>query len=394
MGMNIKLDQLLNLPELEITLVEIEDSRMTIHCKSRLGEAICPSCLKPTKEVRRYYHRRIRDLPITGREVYLDLEERQFYCFDCNRYFSERFSFVDLNRNYTCRYEDYIYFRCEGSTIRQISLQENLLWDVVDDIFIRWAQRDIDSPREVRWLGIDELSLRKGHRSYACVLIDLERACVIDILPKRTVEYLSAYFRNKGEVFLSGIEIFSSDMWDGFVKVAQKLMPQAMIVVDRFHVTGQLCDALDRYRRHLRRDHPKQEVLKGIKWLLLKHREELTEEEQDRLEAAFECFPQLEQCYFLKETFRLWFDQFHSLEKAERFLGFWIEQAEALQNRYLDRFLKTLCRWKDKILNYFRCGVTNGLVEGMNHAIRQIMRRAYGYSNFQHFRLRVLVECR
>ena len=67
-------------------------------------------------------------------------------------------------------------------------------------------------------------------------------------------------------------------------------------------MTGQLCDALDRYRRRLRRDHPKEEVLKGIKWLLLKHQEELTQEEQYRLEAAFECFPQLEQCYFLKET--------------------------------------------------------------------------------------------
>ena len=76
---------------------------------------------------------------------------------------------------------------------------------------------------------------------------------------------------------------------------------------------------------------PKQEALKGIKWSLLKHREELTKEKKDRLEAAFERFPQPEQCYFLKETFRFWFDQFHSPQKAERFLGFWIEQAEALQ---------------------------------------------------------------
>ena len=176
-----------------------------------------------------------------------------------------------MNRNYTHRYENYIYFRCGGSTIRQVSIEENLLWDVVDDILGRWAQKDIDFPSKVRWSGIDELSLRKGHSSYACVLIDLERACVIDILPKRTLEYLSFYFRSKGKAFLSGIEIFSSDMWDGFIKVAQELMPQAMIVVDRFHVTGQLSNALDRYRKNLRRHHPKEEVLKGIKWLLLKH---------------------------------------------------------------------------------------------------------------------------
>lgn len=392
--MHIALEQLLALPELEITSVEIEERRMTIHCESRFGEALCPSCLKPTKEVRRVYHRRIRDLSITGREVYLDLEVRQFYCIECDRYFSERFSFVDAHRSYTRRYEDYISFRCQGMTIRQVSLQENLLWDVVDDIFTRKANKDIRMPARVRWLGIDEISLRKGHRTYACVLVDLERACVIDLLPQRTAEYLTSYFQSKGEAFLSGVEVFSSDMWKGFIKVARELMPQALIVVDRFHVAGQLADALDRYRRHLRRHHPDVEELKGIKWLLLKHKEDLSPEDHDRLEAAFARFPQLEQCYLLKETLRHWFDQFEERQEAAHFLSSWIAQAQALENRYLNHFLKTLARWKDKILNYFEGKISNGLVEGINHAIRQIMRRAYGYSNFHHFRLRVLVECR
>ena len=171
-------------------------------------------------------------------------------------------------------------------------------------------------------------------------------------------------------------------------------MTQALIVVDRFHVAGQLADALDRYRRFLRRHHPNVEELKGIKRLLLKHKEELSQEDRDRLEAAFARFPQLEQCYLLKEMLRHWFDHFEDRQKAEHFLGYWIKQAQALENRYMNRFLKTLDRWKDEILNYFGCGITNGLVEGINHAIRQIKRRAYGYSNFQHFRLRVLVECR
>ena len=103
--MYIELEQLLDLPELEITSVEIEERRMTIHCRSGLGEALCPSCLQPTKEVRKPYQRRIRDLSITGREVYLQVEVRQFYCFDCDRYFSERFGFVGPHRSYTKRYE-------------------------------------------------------------------------------------------------------------------------------------------------------------------------------------------------------------------------------------------------------------------------------------------------
>ena len=331
--MHIELEQLLNLPELELTSVEIEARRITIHCRSRLGAAPCPSCLKATKEVRKSYTRRIRDLSITGREVYLQLEVRQFYCFDCDRYFSERFSFVDPHRSYTKRYEDYIYFCCQGATIRYVSVQENLLWDVVDDIFTRKANQDIRFPPKVRWLGVDELSLRKGHKHYACVLVDLERACVIDLLPKRTAEYLTEYLRGKGAAFLRGVEIFSTDLWKGFVKVAQALMPQALIVVDRFHVNGQLLEALDGYRRHLRRDHLDVEELKGIKWLLLKHKEDLSQEEANRLEAAFARLPQLEQCYMLKETLRHWFDHFEDRSDAKRFLGDWIGQAQALDNR-------------------------------------------------------------
>jgi len=196
--MPIELEQLLGLPELEITSVEIEERRMTIHCGSLFGEVLCPSCLKPTKEVRRIYHRRIRDLSITGREVYLDLEVRQFYCIECDRYFSERFSFVDAHRSYTRRYEDYLYVRCQGMTLRQVSLQENLLWDVVDDIFTRKANKAIRISTQVRWFGIDEISLRKGHCAYACVLVDLERACGIDLLPQRTAEYFDALLSRQG----------------------------------------------------------------------------------------------------------------------------------------------------------------------------------------------------
>ena len=392
--MYIELEQLLDLPELEITSVEIEERRMTIHCRSRLGEALCPSCLQATQEVRKPYQRRMRDFSIPGREAYLQGEVRQFYCFACDRDFSERLSFVDPHRSYTQRYEAYIYFRGQGSTIRQVSLQENLLWDVVNDLFTRLATRDIKHSPKVRWGGLDEVSLRQGPRNYAWVVVDLERAGVMDILPERTGEYLPKYFKGQGEAFLRGVEIFSVDMWKGFVSVAEKLMPQAKLVVARFHVVGQLSDALDGYRRHLRRHHPKVEELKGIKWLLLKHKEALSQEEADRLEGAFARFPQLEQCYLLKETLRYWVDNFEDRQEAEQFLGHWIAQAKALENQYLNRFLGTLARWKDKILNYFGCGITNGLVEGINHVIRQIMRRAYGYLNFQHFRLRVLVECR
>ena len=225
--MQIDLHTLLNLPELAITSVEMTDKKLLIFSHNRLGEAICPSCLRPTGEVKKYYQRTIRDLPITGRAVYLKLEERQFFCPDCTRYFSERFTFVRPNRTTTNRYEAYVFDRCEKTPISQVAIWENLCWSVVQAIYARYASEHMARVDAVRWLGIDELALRKGHKSYVCVLVDLEQGCVIDLLPDRTKAYLLAYFEKKGTAFCEQIEVFCCDMWDGFVKTAQTLMPNA-----------------------------------------------------------------------------------------------------------------------------------------------------------------------
>jgi transposase len=391
--MKIDLEALLNLPELEITSVEMTDQKLTVFCRSRFGQALCPSCLKKTQQVRRRYRRKVRDLSITGRDVYLELEERQFYCPDCDRYFSERFSFVEPNRTTTTRYEAYLYRRCQKATILDVAVQENLLWDVVQAIFQRRAEGLTSQFDSVRWLGIDEIALRKGHKNYACVLVDLQKGCVVELLRERTLSYLTDYFRQKGEAFLSQIEVFSSDMWDGFINVAETLMPNAVIVVDRFHVMGNLHKALDSFRRYLRRIHKDAAVLKDLRWNLLKHPEDLTQEQKTHLEQAFEFCPQLEQVYQLKEDFRLWYDSFSDPQQADTWLEGWIQQAQGLDNIYLNTFVETLKRWRSKILNFFLYRVTNGIVEGINNVLKLIKRRAFGYLNFDHFRLRALAEC-
>ena len=392
--MKIDIEALLNLPELTVTGVELSEQKLVIHCCSRLGEGLCPSCLKPTKEVKKYYQRTIRDLSITGREVYLELEERQFYCPDCDRYFSERFSFVEPNRTTTQRYEAYLFTRCEKTCLSQVAVLENLCWPVVQTIYERQASRALAPYDKVRWLGIDEIALRKGHKHFACVLIDLERACVIDLLPSRKQAYVISYLKEKGAAFCQTIEVFSCDMWDGFINTAKAVLPNATVVIDRFHVMQNLHDAIDKARRALRRKHPEEAVLKRLRWLLLKHPEDLSPDEKIRLEHAFSAFPQVEQLWQLKEDFRRWYDTFDCPHKADWWISQWIEQAKTLENRYLDAFVKTLSRWRTYILNFFINRITNGLVEGINNMIKAIKRRAFGFRLFEHFRLRVLLECR
>jgi transposase len=90
-----------------------------IDCHSKFEESICPSCLKKCKKVSSVSTRRVRDMSILGKEVYLNLESRQFHCVDCSRYFQEQFSFVKPSKTNTIRLEEYLYACLKTSSFNQ-----------------------------------------------------------------------------------------------------------------------------------------------------------------------------------------------------------------------------------------------------------------------------------
>ena len=106
----------------------------------------------------------IRDLPVFGRRVYLKVPYRQFYCSNCQRYFTEGLQFGDWERRYTLIYEETIYERIQASSIAQVSREEGISFDQVQGIFNpKHAQKNEDWGEVIR-LSIDEISLRKGHQ--------------------------------------------------------------------------------------------------------------------------------------------------------------------------------------------------------------------------------------
>lgn len=115
------------------------------------------------------------------------------------------------------------------------------------------------------------------------VIVNLDTGEVLDILPNRTKAELMAYFQAMGKVFCESIEVFCSDMWDGYIEMAKVVFPYAEIIVDRFHFFSHLQKVVDTVRKQMRRKYPKSEALKKIKWVLLKNPETLTEEEKQQL---------------------------------------------------------------------------------------------------------------
>jgi transposase len=132
--------------------------------------------------------------------------------------------------------------------------------------------------------------------------------------------------------------------------------------------------------------------LKGSRWLLVRNGSELSSREEQRLREVLDSCPELRTVYLLKEEFMLIFEKVNTRDKAQRYLRAWRLKALSTGNRFLAKFVKTLENWWKEILNYFLEGITNGFVEGLNGAIRNIIHRAFGYRNFQDFRLQVFAE--
>jgi transposase len=239
----------------------------------------------------------------------------------------------------------------------------------------------------------DEISLRRGHGEYVLVISAPELGLVLDVLPDRSKETLEKWLDERGKAWCKAIEVACSDMWDAYQTVAAEKLPNARRIVDRFHVMKNLNDALTKARRAIQKDADEdtKEILKGCRWLLVKNKENLKAEEQQKLNQMLAASPELQACYEFKEAFRDLFNQELDFQSAEERLLDWVARVEASSFRALQSFVKTLRNWWQQILNYFFGRHTNGFAEGVNLKIKMLNRRGYGYHNFSSFRLHVLV---
>jgi len=388
------LGPLLNLPSLEVIEVSLPPNEVHIHCCSTQTAGICPHCLRPTQEITKYYTRKLRDLPIFDRKTYLHIKVRQFHCRDCPRSFSERLPFADSHRTYTKRMEKFI-FKCSANIpFKEVAAIVDVSPHKVEEVFTRYSDQALDTKgtfEEVRYLGIDEIAIKKGKKDYACVLVDIERGLVLDFLEDRSKDFLMKYFQNKGKAFCQQIEILSCDMWEGFASLAKEVFPNAITVIDRFHVVRHLGKALEKERKSLRRTYPQQDQFKRLHWILRKQPDSLEQHEIEIRDKAFAQAPDLKRLYELKLEFKQIFDKTDSKQEAELKMEQWNKQAKELNNPHMNRFLKLWEKWKERALNYFPLKITNGVVEGMNKWIRTLIRKAYGYRNFNNLRRRILM---
>ena len=394
------LTQLLDLPHFAVTGYSVETTSaqdiLHLFCELTPEVGICPHCQTVSTTIKQYKERCVRDCDVWGKRTFLHFRIRRFECPDCCLRFTEELTSIGWRRRQTYRFEQEVYQHCLRCSRKETAESYHLSQSTVQGIFKKWAKQHCSqlSWKRVRVLGMDEIALKKRHKQYVLVLSDLERRCVLAVLPTREQKELVTWLKTLSSEEKKAIQVVSMDMWRPYRAFVKKQLPQAQIVGDRFHVMKNLNEQLTKARRQIQRqaDEATAEALKGSRWLLVRNRDTLTEEQEQQLLTAIRADVDLRQAYLLKEEFRFIFERIYDREQARRFLMAWIFKVQQTHNKYLLAFVKTLQNWWSEILNYFDKRITNGFVEGMNRAIRSIIWRACGFRNFENFRLQILAE--
>jgi transposase len=327
--------------------------------------------------------------------VYLEFEVRRVQCRRCGKVKRERLEFLADNPFYTRRFAHYVGRRCRSTTIKELAKERHLDWDTVKTLEKQYmraqlAKAGTPGPKAI---GIDEISIRKGH-TYRIVVSDLLRRRPIWFGGEDRKEASMALFYDwLGEKKAKGVRLAVMDMWKPFRNVTVARAPQAAILFDKFHIMRHLGTALDEVRKseYRRLSGQDRSYIKGQKYTLLSHRENLTPAGRQNLKKLLAANKRLNTAYLLKESFgQLW--DYEREGWARRFFDNWRASLKWQRLEPYEKFAQMIERHWDGIAAYCQPEnkVSLGFVEGLNNKIRVIQRRAYGLRDEEYLRLKVL----
>ncbi len=280
-------------------------------------------------------------------------------------------------------------------TVRDVAKELKLDWHAVKALDKEYMEKQLrrNPVAAPRVIGIDELSLRKGH-TYRVVVSDLKRGRPIWYGGEdRSEASLDMFYQWLGTKKAKKITLAIMDMWKAFETSTKKNIPQAPILYDKFHVMRHLGEALDKVRKgeYARLSGKDRSYIKGQKYTLLSNRENLSLDGRKALKKLLAANKRLNTAYVLKESFgQLW--SYRKEGWARRFFDNWKNSLKWQRLKPYEKFAGMIERHWEGIAAYSRPEnkVSLGFVEGLNNKIRVIQRRAYGLRDEDYLRLKIL----
>lgn len=386
----------LDIPDVRVLQTELtKASELILTVESTLMSTPCRRCGRSLTEQHGVDEPRLlRHLPILGQVVYLRIRPKRFRCPWCDGHptTTQQLDWYDPTALHTKAYERHLILQLVNSTLSDVGAKEDVTYDALLGILDRWVATtvDWDSLEPFATLGIDEIALLKGHRDFVAVIsakTDQGTLQLLAVLPDRRKATVVAWLLSIPAALRARIRTVCTDMWEGYSTAVEEVLPEAQIVIDRFHVACHYHDAVDELRkqevRRLKHDLPAEAVtdLKHTLWPFRKRSTDLDPMERARLDTLLAYSPALRQAYRLREQLTTIFDTARSKADGLRRIRFWRQRVEKSGLRCFDGFLKLLDTWLDRIANYFISHQTSSFVEGLNNKLKVLKRRCYGLRN-------------
>ena len=382
--------RIVGIPDLEVERV---DRQKSIEVWAKPSKR--PSCLHCGADhlrIKATYQRTLKHTRQGNQVMTLHLKSPKYHCPDCGRYFRHRFSGIRP------RYRASDGFRLEvfeahhgGVTQAKLSRTHNISPATVE----RWYQHQNALKRSEcanhtcpRIMGIDEhfFSRKKG---FATTFVDLRKHKVFDVKLGRSESSLRGYLSKLQD--RDKVQVMVMDLSETYRSIARKYFPNATIVADRFHVVR----LINHHFLKVWKLHDEEgRKNRGLLSLMRRHEWNLSEEQHENLMSYLEDHPGLKALYEAKQKLNRY--MLLKTIKAKRMkakLPGFLKLLEQLHQSPLRSLAATLESWLEPIVAMWRFSKSNGITEGFHTKMEMLSRRAYGFRNFENYRLRVLAHC-
>jgi transposase len=351
------------------------------------SKPICSGCgCKGRVHDRNKQPREFQFVPLWGIPVFFVYRMRRVDCSKCRAVIVEQVPWAEGKHPQTNELRWFLADWAKCLSWQETARRFRVSWDAVYravSFVVAWglAQRDLS---DVTALGVDEVSWRCGHE-YLTLVYDIssDRKRLLAVEEHRTKDSLRSAFDTLGAKTLQGVKFVASDMWKNYLDVIVEKLPQAVHVLDRFHIMQKFGKALDVIRaaevRELQQAGQKP-VLKKTRYILLKRPENLTESQEVKLAELLKINLKSVRAYLMKEDFQQFWD-YVSPYFAGLFLDSWTARAMRSRLDPLKDIARMLRSHRDLILNWFRARkeFSSGSVEALNGNVKLVTKRARGF---------------
>jgi len=353
----------------------------------------CSTCGQAGLLVHDFVWRNVRDLAMLGDPVALKVPITRVKCPQCGPRV-QRISWLGRHARITKRLSDFVGLWCEKLPVAHVCKLSGLHWETVRRIERQRLEDKLNSLPEASptRLVLDEFALFKGHR-YATVALDADTRQVLWVGEGRSREAIRPFFNWLGAERCAKVEAVAMDMNTAFDLEVQMHCPNARVIYDLFHVVAKYGrEVIDRVRvdeanRH-RQNMPLRRFVKRARWLLLRNRGNVPQDQQPKLEQLLAANQSLMTVYVMKDSLKeLW--NATSAWQWRRAWRNWMTMAHSSDIVPLRQFAKKLSGYWRGILARVRWKMHTGQLEGINNRIKVMKRMAYGYRDSAFFFLKI-----